>query len=105
MRLSTTDLYEGAYLLSRGIKLEKIWQDNERRKRAVVFEFEGECLCELREKYIQGRARANIFKFKNSITELKDVMFNLLREKELRGESNGFREKKVYRSAVRGHQK
>lgn len=82
MRLLTTDIYEGAYLLSQGMQLEKLWQNghvNGGSKRTVVFEFTGPQVELLRKDYQRGRASANVTKLKQSLTELKDRMFNLIR--------------------------
>lgn len=104
MRILTTDIYEGAYLLSQGMALSNIWEDASKKKRSVVFEFEGDNIGVLRKNYLRGQASANIFKFKNSITEIKDVMFNLLRTQELRGEKRDvIKRKEVYRHTVSGY--
>jgi hypothetical protein len=113
LRLLTTDIYEGAYLLSKGIELSNIWEDYSRKKKTVVFEFKGDDIGLLRKTYLRGQAKANVLRLKNSINELKDVMFNLLREKnlrekELRGEKENaftgenFKGKEVYRHTAFG---
>ena len=79
MRLLTTDIYEGAYLLSQGMQLEKLWLNGKNGKRSVVFEFTGPEVELLRKDYEKGNASANVTKLKQSITDLKDKMFNLLR--------------------------
>lgn len=87
MHLLTTDIYEGAYLLSHGMQLEKLWQNGPSTslrtgRRTVVFEFTGPQLELLRKDYQKGRASANVTKLKQSLTELKDRMFDLLRTVE-----------------------
>ena len=79
MRLLTTDLFEGAYLLSQGMELNDIWTDTN-GKRSVIFEFSGSNIEVLKSKYRQGEAQANVLTFKRSLNELKDRMFCLLRE-------------------------
>jgi len=90
MRILTTDIYEGAYLLSQGMKIEKLWLKSERsgdpatggnrsNKRSVVFEFTGENADLLRSHYEKGLAQTNVHKLKQAITEIKDCMFNMLR--------------------------
>jgi len=79
MRLLTTDIYEGAYLLSQGMRLEKLWLKNANNKRSVVFEFTGENADLLRSHYEKGLAETNVHKLKQAITEIKDCMFNMLR--------------------------
>lgn len=82
MHLITTDIYEGAYLLSQGMQLEKLWISKNGRG-SVIFEFKGPEAELLRKDYEKGRASANVTKLKQSLTELKDRMFNLIRsEKE-----------------------
>lgn len=82
MRLLTNDLYEGAWLLSKGIELADLWVDSQ-GKRSVIFEFNGENVLELQCQYKQGRAEVNVVKLKSSLREMKDRMFWLLKSKEL----------------------
>lgn len=82
MHLLTTDIYEGAYLLSQGMQIEKLWLNGKNGKRSVVFEFTGPQVELLRKDYQKGRASANVTKLKNAITDLKDKMFTLLRSQE-----------------------
>lgn len=94
MRILTRDLYEGAYLLSRGMELKEIWKDGNNGKKSVVFEFMGDDVDLLRKDYQIGKAEVNILKLKSSLNELKDRMFNILRNKEDRDE--------IYRERIRG---
>ena len=80
MRMLTTDLYEGAYLLSQGCELADIWIDEKHPKKSVIFEFRGEDLEVFRKGYRLGHAKANVLRLKASINEIKDRMFALLRE-------------------------
>ena len=82
LRLLTTDLFEGAYLLTQGMELRDIWTDTN-GKRSVIFEFSGTNIEVLKNKYRQGEAQANVLTFKRSLNELKDRMFCLLREHKL----------------------
>lgn len=84
MRFLTNDLYEGAWLLSRGMELADLWIDRDAR-RTIVFEFHGEEIEHLKEDYKRGKAEANVLLLKRSMNELKDRMFALIREKRLRG--------------------
>lgn len=88
MHILTTDIYEGAYLLSQGMQLEKLWQNGKNGKRSVVFEFVGPQVELLRKDYQKGRAMANVTKLKQSLTELKDKMFDLLRTVETERRQN-----------------
>lgn len=98
MRLLTTDIYEGAYLLSKGIELEKLWLRGNNGKRCVVFEFAGSEADLLRSNYQKGHAQANVIKFKQSLNELKDRMFSVIRENRL---SKGVCDESVYGKRVR----
>ena len=93
MRLLTRELYEGAYLLSQGMELKEIWKDGNNGKKSVVFEFAGDNVDILRKDYQIGKAQVNILKLKSSLNELKDRMFNILRNQEDRDE--------IYRTGVR----
>lgn len=64
------------------MQLEKLWLNGKNGKRSVVFEFMGTQLDLLRKDYQKGRAEANVTKLKQSLTELKDRMFCLLRAEE-----------------------
>lgn len=85
MRLLTNDLYEGAWLLSKGMELVDLWMDD-KTKRAVVFEFHGENVLGLQNEYKRGEAQANVVKLKGAIREIKDRMFWLLKNKEINKE-------------------
>lgn len=82
MRLLTNDLYEGAWLLSQGMELSDLWLDRSGKK-VVVFEFTGEDILALQNRYREGRAEVNVVKLKSSLREMKDRMFWLLKTKEL----------------------
>ena len=77
MRLVTKDLYEAAYLLSKGMKLSKVLGSN----KSVLLIFEGNNnLDVLKNKYREGKAEANILKFKSQMRDVKDIVFSVLRE-------------------------
>ncbi|MBI3265945.1 MAG: hypothetical protein HYZ67_02685 [Chlamydiae bacterium] len=80
MRLLTNDLYEGAWLLSRGMTLVNLWMEAN-GKRTVVFEFEGTSIEGLKEEYKHGKAQANVYQLKVAMSELRDRMYALIREK------------------------
>lgn len=90
MRLLTTDLFEGAYLMSCGMELRDIWTDDGDYKRSVVFEFGGDDIELLKDEYRKGVASANVLEFKRSLNELKDRMFTILRDKRITRESPQF---------------
>lgn len=81
MKILTTDLYEGAWLLSQGVQLHQLWiQDYD--KKSVVFEFSGAKARHLKQTYQRGQARGNIVEYKHALNEIKDRMFNELRSNE-----------------------
>ena len=105
MRILTTDIYEGAYLLSKGMTLKNIWEDSKQLKKSVVFEFEGNNIEILKKAYLKGQAKANVIRLKTNLNELKDIMFNLLRDKrlrenELRGEKHVFKREKTQNQKI-----
>lgn len=81
MKILTTDLYEGAWFLSQGMELSDLWMGGN-GKRAIVFEFVGDHVEGLKEEYKRGKAQANVLKLKESLNELKDRMFLLLRDRQ-----------------------
>lgn len=84
MHLITTDIYEGAYLLSHDMRLEKLWLNGKNGKRKVLFQFVGDNVEVLQKDYQKGMAVANVVIFKQYLNELKDRMFNLMREEDER---------------------
>ena len=80
MRLTTTDLYESGFLLCAGAQLADIW--NERNKTStVVFVFDGDYeLEELQKSYHNGTATVNLAEYRQSLEEIKDKMFQLIRK-------------------------
>ncbi len=103
MRILTTDIYEGAYLLSKGAELKNIWRDDGNRKRSVIFEFTGSHVKILRENYILGKANANVLQLKEKVNILKDQLFKLIREYEIENRK-GVRNE-VHRVPVSGTEK
>ena len=97
MRLLTNDLYEGAWLLSKGMELANLWMEPGGR-RSVVFEFEGDSIDGLKEEYKRGKAQANVYRLKVAMSELRDRMYALLRERNGNGSTgspqNGLRLRK-----------
>ena len=80
MHLTTTDLYESSFLHCCGAKLARAWVDRGRRRKTVVFLFEGNGqLAQLQTEYHTGRAVVNLAEYRASLEELKETMFGLLR--------------------------
>lgn len=84
MKLLTNDLYEGAWLLSKGMTLANLWTEPNGR-RSVVFEFAGESIEGLKEEYKRGKASANVYQLKAAMSELRDRMYALLRDRVPQG--------------------
>lgn len=72
--IRTCDLYYGAYLLSRGNKLEGT-DVLSTGKRKVFFIFTGAQLEEDASVYASGHATVNLNSFKSSIKHLKDIIY------------------------------
>ena len=80
MRVTTQDLYCGAYILSKGGALERIELTEGRNGRpSVTFIFTGDQVETLSQEFQSGKANTNVASFKVAMTHLKDVMFNTLR--------------------------
>jgi len=73
-KITTSDLYYGAYLMSNGGRLEgTIVKGADRRK--VQFEFTGPRITKLAHEYITGEATANVRYLRSSIKHLRDIIF------------------------------
>lgn len=81
MRITTQDLYCGAYILSKGGILEEIKLTEGRGDRpCVTFIFSGSGVDKLSKEFQSGQANTNVSSFKVAMVHLKDVMFNTLRQ-------------------------
>jgi hypothetical protein len=84
MRVTTTDLYESGFLLCAGVHLADIW--NERHKASTVIFVFDDCrqsegrLEELQRSYHNGTATVNLAEYRQSLEEVKDRMFAVLRK-------------------------
>lgn len=80
MRITTQDLYCGAYILSKGGSLEEIQLTEGRHGRpSVTFILAGENVAQLSKEFQTGKANTNIVSFKVAMIHLKDMMFQTLR--------------------------
>ena len=68
----TTDFYLTAYLLSENIPLVKHTRSNNKS----TFEFTGDNISEIMEKYYSGNAMVSINKYAEAMRELKNIMYN-----------------------------
>lgn len=71
--LKTADLYYGAYLLSKGGRLEGIEKEPYGRRR-VFFEFKGDNLRARALEYANGTAQVNLRDLKASLNRLRDII-------------------------------
>lgn len=97
VRLETTDLFRGAFLLCSGGSLAEVRIRNNGR-RIATFSITGADLDQLDSDYRSGRALVNPVQLRESLNHLRDAMFEKLRESERRTR-HGDRKR-----ADRGHQ-
>ena len=83
-QITISDLYEGAYLLCRGFKLQGVTVLGTNGRKLCTFAF-GECAREAIDEYRQGRATCNVALLKFTMNNLKDEMFRKIREMTLEG--------------------
>jgi hypothetical protein len=80
MKITTQDLYCGAYILSKGGSLEEIKLIEGRNGRpSVTFILTGDNVEQLSREFQTGKANTNVISFKVAMTHLKDMMFQTLR--------------------------
>jgi len=72
-KIRTADLYYGAYLLSKGDKLERIEKETY-GKRRVFFAFTGSDLRRHALEYVNGTAQVNLKDLKASLNRLRDII-------------------------------
>lgn len=93
MKVVTKDLYEGAYLLARGGRVEKIEVDRSRARPSVFFILAGEEVLAWEREFRSGQAMVEVRLFKASMMFLKDQMFSKLRGEQGEGLHGGHRER------------
>ena len=75
------DLYEGAFLLSRGFRLKDL-ELSANGKKTVTFVIAGEGVCAAGAEFESGAAMANVALLRFTLEKLKDRMFAKLRDRE-----------------------
>lgn len=85
--LETTDIFRGAFFLSKGGRLSGV-SVTENGRRVVSFLIVGEDLAALDEAYRDGKAMVNPLQLRESLNHLRDVLFRALRENERNNERN-----------------
>ncbi|NOY69850.1 MAG: hypothetical protein GXP53_10265 [Deltaproteobacteria bacterium] len=86
-RLETTDIFRGAFFLCMGGALSGVKFRRDGRKNAS-FLFTGPDLDRHDRDYMNGLARVNPLQLKESLNRLRDILFERLREKEGRYDSD-----------------
>ncbi|MGE5581094.1 MAG: hypothetical protein ACM3X9_01000 [Bacillota bacterium] len=80
MRVTTQDLYCGAYILSKGGRLEETNLARGRSGRPFVsFTFSGPNVEDISNEYQSGRAIADMAAFKIAMEHLKDIIYEKTR--------------------------
>ena len=79
--LETTDIFRGAFFLSKGGKLSDVLMSKDHRQ-IVSFRIIGEDLLTLDEAYRTGKATVDPLQLRESLNHLRDVLFRALRENE-----------------------
>ena len=82
------DLYEGAFLLCRGLDLKDLTITGTNGKKLVTFIFSGNAAQRASQLYRRGKATANVAMLKFTMEKLKDRMFEKIREKEREERTN-----------------
>ncbi len=76
------DLYEGAFLLCRGLDLKDLTITGGGGRKLATFIFSGNAARRASDQYRKGMATANVAMLKFTMEKLKDRMFEKIREKE-----------------------
>jgi hypothetical protein len=80
MRYETDDLHEAAYLVAEGCEL---LDATEEKRGKIIFTVLGEKIPELSSNYFRGFATGNIAGFLRCVNEVKNLMFGVLRAREV----------------------
>ncbi len=78
MEIKTKDLWQSAYVLAEGGSLKQA-ELGERSKGEVFFVLDGSSVEELARQFRSGQALCNVSRLKASMSHLKEVMFETLR--------------------------
>ena len=80
MRVLTTDVYAGAWLLTRGGRLVDLLVDCSGGRSSGTFVFEGPDLLAAHETYSRGEAIANVKDIRDGVTTLRGRLAHALRQ-------------------------
>lgn len=97
MRHETSDLFEAAYMMAEGATLVDVSRASYGGG-MVLFDLEGPTVNQLRENYARDEAITNIRTFQAMLERAKDVMFALIRAREIQ-------EKRIERRVKHGRQR
>ena len=78
--ISTTDLYEAAFYLIEGFKLEKVEIVNQNRKEMGKFTLSGEGIQKAQIVYLNGEAAVNVMEFRRTYSQLTTLVGQAKRE-------------------------
>ncbi len=78
MQIKTTDLWQSAFLLTRGGELRGVTKGGN-GSRQVTFIFSGPEVGELAQEFISGQASCNVTRLRASMIHLKEIMFSQIR--------------------------
>ncbi len=79
--LETTDIFRGAFFLTKGGRLSGAYLSEDSR-RIVSFLIVGENLTELDKDYRDGKATVNPLQLREGLNHLRDILFRTLRDNE-----------------------
>jgi len=80
MSVKISDVWNCAYLLINGVQIDNVEVINNNEKLSVYFVLSGKDAEKLDLEFKTGKANANITQLKLTVTHLKDLMFDKLRE-------------------------
>lgn len=80
--VSTFDLFEAAYYITRGLRLTRIEMMEEGGRPSGKLYFRGRGAEELQSEYVNGRASAGVRALKSALSHIKDLVFRARREYE-----------------------
>ena len=79
MKIKTKDLWQSAFMLSRGGRLQALRVKEDGQKREVIFVLCGENINHLKQEFRSGQATCRVSSLKASMMHLKDEMFKAIR--------------------------
>ncbi len=79
MKIKTKDLWQSAFMLSRGIRLEDVSLNAGGRKREVYFILDGEEVDELSQEFKTGQALCRVTALRGSMAHLKEEIHKTIK--------------------------